>query len=62
MKTLALFLALTLSAFAADTPLTFSLQSRTPSGRATQVKESWLPSINGMWLLMWMSVCWFAYC
>jgi hypothetical protein len=44
MKTLALFLALTLSALAADTPLTFSLQSRAPSGRATQIKEAWLPS------------------
>ena len=44
MKTLALFLALTLSALAADTPLTFSLQSRAPSGRAAQIKEAWLPS------------------
>ncbi len=44
MKTLALFLALTLSALAAETPLTFSLQSRAPSGRATQIKEAWLPS------------------
>lgn len=44
MKTLALFLALTLSALAAETPLTFSLQSRAPSGRAKQIKEAWLPS------------------
>ncbi len=44
MKTLALLLAVTLSAFAADTPLALTLQSRSPSGRASLVKESWLPS------------------
>ncbi|MDZ4403107.1 GDSL-type esterase/lipase family protein [Prosthecobacter sp.] len=42
MKTLALLLALTLSAFSAD--LTLTLQSRSPAGKATLVKESWLPS------------------
>ncbi len=42
MKTLALLLALTLSALSADLSLT--LQSRSPSGKATLVKEQWLPS------------------
>ncbi len=42
MKIIALLLALTLSAFSADLSLT--LQSRSPSGRITLVKEQWLPS------------------
>ena len=40
MKTLAILLTLTLSAFSAD----LTLQSRSPSGRATLVKESWQPA------------------
>lgn len=44
MKTFTLLLALTLSASAAETPLALSLQSRSAVGRATVVKEQWLPS------------------
>ena len=44
MRTLALFLVLTVSAVAAETPLALTLQSRSPSGRTTLVKEQWLPS------------------
>ncbi len=42
MRTLSLLFAFTLSAFSADLALT--LQSRSPSGKATLVKEPWLPS------------------
>jgi lysophospholipase L1-like esterase/nicotinamidase-related amidase len=40
----ALLLALAVSASIAETPLSLTLQSRAPSGKAAQVKESWLPS------------------
>lgn len=42
MRFLAL-LAFITSTFAAETPLSLTLQSRSPSGRITQVRESWLP-------------------
>lgn len=38
------FLFLTLATFAAEAPLSLTLQSRTPTGRASLVKEQWLPS------------------
>jgi lysophospholipase L1-like esterase/nicotinamidase-related amidase len=44
MKTLALLLAFTVSALAAEAPLSFTLQSRAPAGKTTLVKEPWLPS------------------
>ncbi|MDI1311457.1 MAG: isochorismatase family protein, partial [Prosthecobacter sp.] len=44
MKTFALLLAFTVSAFAVEAPLPFTLQSRAPAGKATLVKEAWLPS------------------
>lgn len=44
MKTLALLLAFTVSALAAETPLSLTLQSRAPAGKTTLVKEAWLPS------------------
>lgn len=44
MKPLALLLLLTLSTLAADAPLSLTLQSRAPSGRAVLVREQWLPS------------------
>ncbi len=44
MKTLALLLAFTVSALAAEAPLSFTLQSRVPAGKTTLVKEPWLPS------------------
>ncbi len=44
MKTLALLLVFAVSAVAAETPISLTLQSRAPSGRSTLVKESWLPS------------------
>lgn len=44
MRSLSFLLALTLSAFAADTPFALTLQSRSLSGKATLVKEQWLPS------------------
>jgi lysophospholipase L1-like esterase/nicotinamidase-related amidase len=43
MKTLALLLAFTVSALAAEAPLSFTLQSRAPAGKTTLVKEPWLP-------------------
>jgi lysophospholipase L1-like esterase/nicotinamidase-related amidase len=44
MKTLALLLAFTVSALAAEAPLSFTLQSRAPAGKTTLVKEPWLSS------------------
>ncbi len=44
MKTLALLLAFTVSALAAEAPLSLTLQSRAPAGKTTLVKEPWLPS------------------
>lgn len=44
MKTLALLLAFTVSTFAVEAPLSFTLQSRAPAGKTMLVKESWLPS------------------
>jgi lysophospholipase L1-like esterase/nicotinamidase-related amidase len=44
MKTLALLFALALPAFAADAPLSLTLQSRSPSGKVTLVREQWQPS------------------
>ena len=44
MKTFALILAFTVSALAAEAPLSFTLQSRSPAGKTTLVKEPWLPS------------------
>ena len=44
MKTFALILAFTVSALAAEAPLSFTLQSRVPAGKTTLVKEPWLPS------------------
>jgi len=44
MKTLSILLALSVSCLAAETPLSLTLQSRAPAGKATQVKEQWLPS------------------
>lgn len=44
MKTFALLLAFTVSALAAEAPLSFTLQSRVPAGKTTLVKEPWLPS------------------
>lgn len=38
------FVFLTISCFAAESPLSLTLQSRSPSGKATLVKEQWLPS------------------
>lgn len=38
------FLFLAISGFAAEAPLSLTLQSRSPSGKATLVKEQWLPS------------------
>ena len=40
----ALFLALTVSAALAETPLSLTLQSRAPVGKTTLVKEAWLPA------------------
>jgi hypothetical protein len=44
MKSLALLLAFVVSSFAVETPIALTLQSRSPSNRATLVKEQWLPS------------------
>jgi lysophospholipase L1-like esterase/nicotinamidase-related amidase len=44
MKPLALLLAFTVSALAAEAPLSLTLQSRAPAGKTTLVKEPWLPS------------------
>ncbi|MBB5032327.1 SGNH/GDSL hydrolase family protein [Prosthecobacter vanneervenii] len=44
MKTLTLLLALSVSCLAAETPLSLTLQSRAPAGKAALVKEQWLPS------------------
>lgn len=44
MKTLTLLLALSVSCLAAETPLSLTLQSRAPAGKAASVKEQWLPS------------------
>lgn len=44
MKHLLPLVILAVSAFGADTPLSVTLQSRAPSGKATLVKEQWLPS------------------
>ncbi len=44
MKTLALLLALALPAFAADGPLSLTLQSRSPSGKVALVREQWQPA------------------
>jgi len=44
MKSFALLLVLAVSSFAAETSHTLTLQSRSPVGKATLVKESWLPS------------------
>ena len=44
MKHLLPLVLLAVSAFGADTPLSVTLQSRAPSGKATLVKEQWLPS------------------
>jgi lysophospholipase L1-like esterase/nicotinamidase-related amidase len=38
------FLFLAISGFAAEAPLSLTLQSRSPSGKVTLVKEQWLPS------------------
>lgn len=38
------FLFLAIAGFAAETPLSLTLQSRSPAGRATLVKEQWQPS------------------
>ncbi len=38
------FLVLTITSFAAEIPLSFTLQSRSPAGRTTLTKEQWLPS------------------
>ncbi len=38
------FLALTITSFAAEIPLSLTLQSRSPAGRTTLTKEQWLPS------------------
>jgi nicotinamidase-related amidase len=44
MRISLILLAFTLSVFAADTPLSLTLQSRLPSGKTALVKEQWLPS------------------
>lgn len=44
MKTLTLLLAFAVSCLAAETPLSLTLQSRAPAGKAALVKEQWLPS------------------
>ncbi|MDP1591145.1 MAG: SGNH/GDSL hydrolase family protein [Prosthecobacter sp.] len=44
MRISLILLAFTLSVSAADTPLSLTLQSRSPSGKAALVKEQWLPS------------------
>jgi len=38
------FIFFVISSLAAETPLSLTLQSRSPAGRATLVKEQWLPS------------------
>ena len=44
MRISLILLAFTLSVSAADTSLSLTLQSRSPSGKAALVKEQWLPS------------------
>jgi lysophospholipase L1-like esterase/nicotinamidase-related amidase len=44
MRISLILLAFTLSVFAEGTPLSLTLQSRSPSGKALLVKEQWLPS------------------
>ena len=44
MRISLILLAFTLSGSAADTSLSLTLQSRSPSGKTALVKEQWLPS------------------
>lgn len=42
------FIFFVISSLAAETPLSLTLQSRSPAGRATLVKEQWLPSLTAI--------------
>lgn len=44
MRPFVLLFLFTLAGFAAEQPMALTLQTRSPSGRPTQVKEQWLPS------------------